>query len=759
MPPALYELVGLARGVVRGPARRLPFRWWLQWCWKRRESGFLFAAAAFLGVAALGALGVLDGLLAAVHREGDAAYGVAALSDTGLDPPEVGRPGEVAATWFGGQVRGYAEPRTLVLVLAHVALDTIVFLPAYGWLLGVGLLRLALRFESYVIGPPTRAQLHVQPLAGAFRRVAATAFAAVPLLLLVDLVENVLIAGAAVGCIAEDPWAGCDEPSLTYALWAVTSLKWLLFLAAAVPAASGLLALDLLVRGQGRELSRVLVRVRAIAVFAGAFAVAYLWTVTPFAEQAADLLRRWDDDLLDAGVALVLTAWWSALLLYAARRLVTMNPDPRPAVPLVSLLVAGIAAVVAGGLLKWLAATPGILLLGALVLGVWSLSMLVGPIDDEPPPPVRPLGDRPPAPAGKGFGSAAVPALLAALPVFVLGFALQRAALPEWAWAVRWEYAIWVGAGLALQLVAWWIFFTARGGGIEPRPVVVGASVALGIGCLFWVVADVRGFAATLGGAGVVSAFAISATALAYLLTKQLDALAPPSAIRALRLRRIPFLTLLVAWSVGVGFSDRDGGYHNVRLEPDTRAARPAERSAETLDSAFDRWLGEQEGDVTPLVFVAASGGGIRAAYWTAVVLDCIVESAGCDGEPLPPDPIFVASGVSGSSLGLAAFAAHLRQDGSERWRESLEGDMLSPTIAWALFVDAPNAFLHADWGPDRARRLEETGRQDGPRRAASPAVRWLGRSSGRPSTGFRCSCSTAPRPRAGAASTSRLWT
>ena len=331
-PPELNALVGLARGVVRGPARRPPFRWWLKRCYLERRSTRAYVAAAFFAVAALSALAVLDGLLAGMHIEGDAAFGVAALSDAGLDPPPVGRPGDVAETWARWTVDGYPEPEHLAL--AHVFLDTFVFMPAYGWLLGVGLLRLALQFQDHVvIGPPTREERLVQRLARSFRRITVTAFAAVPLLLLVDLIENVLIAGTALECIVSSAPDGCHERPLTYELWAATSVKWLLFAAVAVPLASGLMARELFANGRGLDLGGVLLRLRAVAVIAVVIGMAYLWTATPFAEQAADLLRRWKDELRHAAIAVALTGWWSLLLLLSARCLLERDPSPRGRVP------------------------------------------------------------------------------------------------------------------------------------------------------------------------------------------------------------------------------------------------------------------------------------------------------------------------------------------------------------------------------------------------------------------------------------------
>ena len=57
-----------------------------------------------------------------------------------------------------------------------------------------------------------------------------------------------------------------------------------------------------------------------------------------------------------------------------------------------------------------------------------------------------------------------------------------------------------------------------------------------------------------------------------------------------------------------------------------------------------------------PVVIVAAEGGGIRAAYWTASILARFQDS-----EPAFSRRLFAISGVSGGSLGATVFAATLR--------------------------------------------------------------------------------------------------
>lgn len=88
-------------------------------------------------------------------------------------------------------------------------------------------------------------------------------------------------------------------------------------------------------------------------------------------------------------------------------------------------------------------------------------------------------------------------------------------------------------------------------------------------------------------------------------------------------------------------------------------------KDRQNVEDALDSWRQFQqrrpatgaEGGY-PLFVVAAEGGGIRAAYWTASVLGEIQ-----DRHPCFADQLFALSGVSGGSLGIAVFAALLGED------------------------------------------------------------------------------------------------
>ena len=91
------------------------------------------------------------------------------------------------------------------------------------------------------------------------------------------------------------------------------------------------------------------------------------------------------------------------------------------------------------------------------------------------------------------------------------------------------------------------------------------------------------------------------------------------------------------------------------------------------------RWRrGSRTRPGVPALFVSSSGGGIRAAYWTAAVLDCVTERRPVRGRRVRRhrDPAVAAhrrerlvtmSGISGGSLGLAAYVGATMPMGTER--------------------------------------------------------------------------------------------
>ncbi len=162
---------------------------------------------------------------------------------------------------------------------------------------------------------------------------------------------------------------------------------------------------------------------------------------------------------------------------------------------------------------------------------------------------------------------------------------------------------------------------------------------------------------------------------------------------------------------------------HEVRQ---VAAANLAPRAASIQTDAL-AWLKAQEtefraararGDEWFTVYVAsAEGGGLRAAYWTANVLGELDNAT----EGRFSRRLFALSGVSGGSLGAAAFIAEVRHtapcnapegaDARSCLRHFLRGDFLSPMVAYFLFPDLMQRFLPfvTIRSFDRARGLERS--------------------------------------------------
>ena len=132
--------------------------------------------------------------------------------------------------------------------------------------------------------------------------------------------------------------------------------------------------------------------------------------------------------------------------------------------------------------------------------------------------------------------------------------------------------------------------------------------------------------------------------------------------------RRTPWLILLaVVWGVASVMNTK-GVYHDARVLTDPTPSGPRYRS---LHSALQVWLDAQTGECAPtdsvplpLVLVAAPGGGIRAAYWTAATLDRLFGPAAgaCAARRL-----FAVSGVSGGSVGAATWVSAMPLDSLAR--------------------------------------------------------------------------------------------
>ena len=185
---------------------------------------------------------------------------------------------------------------------------------------------------------------------------------------------------------------------------------------------------------------------------------------------------------------------------------------------------------------------------------------------------------------------------------------------------------------------------------------------------------------------------------------------------------RIPIFLCLAAAAVLFSYFDLNDN-HAVRIERRSDFARGAHLSP----VEFEKWLKSRtdwplyEGKNYPVFIVSAEGGGIRAAYFTALVLSSIQDRC-----PAFAQHIFAISGVSGGSVGAAVFAASVKHLAAQAVNDSctleptgtgdfqriaeavLGRDLFSPLLAALLFPDFIQRFL--PWPIeyfDRARAFE----------------------------------------------------
>ena len=199
--------------------------------------------------------------------------------------------------------------------------------------------------------------------------------------------------------------------------------------------------------------------------------------------------------------------------------------------------------------------------------------------------------------------------------------------------------------------------------------------------------------------------------------------------------RRTPLITVLVVTIVLIGFTSGQGSINEV----DHGDGQPALVDFRApFANGVEAWsrdpractikVGDHE--VRPMLLVAAEGGGIRAAYWTVLALDRLVEQS----EPFGDNPTHVrdycaahstliSAGASGGSVGLtvARFSGTPHDPGTDRAvaavKRMAEPDTLAAAVVGTFLRDplygATGVPLRGDSGApagewtDRARLIE----------------------------------------------------
>lgn len=179
------------------------------------------------------------------------------------------------------------------------------------------------------------------------------------------------------------------------------------------------------------------------------------------------------------------------------------------------------------------------------------------------------------------------------------------------------------------------------------------------------VVALLPGVVAALG---VIAAFQLGLGLIAIALASIVVALQPSGSPEffwplPFRLPFVPVTTLAVGVALIAGMLSGAGPVHRVRAVGDL-PGRPG------VEQVLDRWLtdgrecaapvmlsvpegGSARVPVRPLLLYAAEGGGIRAAYWTALGVDRIATAAQTAGAGTVCGSAFLSSGASGGAVGL----------------------------------------------------------------------------------------------------------
>lgn len=575
-------------------------------------------------------------------------------------------------------------------------------------------------------------------------------------------------------------------PLLLFVIGLLSLLKWVALVLVISALGVGLLERwrrppDPVPRPPG-ELQAQLVALRGQLVVLGALALVLAGLSGNIGRQMDDVVfRTFETPALAVGSLAAALLFAFVLFLGCRQTLVEYADVPAPG-PLTEpahrrMLVVGLLLVGVGGLAlvarpvlgEWSAAGSPFVVVGAGVVLLWYLNRprAVRRFRAK----VRPL---PPV----GFG--AVPYVVALAP-FALFIAVLRALVRSWVDGQVHGLMLFFGAVLAGLVLAatWWVRRAV--GDVGPpqgrgrwRPAERWSVAAL----VVLVVGAVLGPAVGIA-VGSVTTLLLGVAGLTVLVTALVligDRWPARGVLALLGFRRVPVIALVIAVAVGVSLVDSEAAYYDARLLPagsaDVVEARPplaaSSAGGEGVDgegpgedspggegqggdgpsrppSAFAQWIEAQQPPGTrddaarptvPLVLVSASGGGIRAAYWTSLAWECLYGSglqpsdSGEEGDAavlgevcrggLPQESVFLASSVSGSSAGLAMLRGReLGRDGAadegsepsgNAWLDAaFEPDYLAPAIAATIFRDLPNSVLRLPvHGVDRSSVLEQ---------------------------------------------------
>jgi hypothetical protein len=162
---------------------------------------------------------------------------------------------------------------------------------------------------------------------------------------------------------------------------------------------------------------------------------------------------------------------------------------------------------------------------------------------------------------------------------------------------------------------------------------------------------------------------------------------------------RFPFTFTVIVIVIGFSFLNNN---HSIRTLGDLSVERPS------IATHFDKWYAKRHltKDTVSIILVAAQGGGVRSAYWTAQVLSELDET-----NPKFDKNTYAYSAVSGGTLGVATYK-QLKNNELDNKRQLshaiLNQDFFAPVSSWLVVPDLLQKFLPFPINRlDRAKALE----------------------------------------------------
>jgi hypothetical protein len=221
--------------------------------------------------------------------------------------------------------------------------------------------------------------------------------------------------------------------------------------------------------------------------------------------------------------------------------------------------------------------------------------------------------------------------------------------------------------------------------------------------------------ARVVGAVGVVG-LCLGVLALFFAtLSVAAQAVEPPALFRAITLHRTPVIALMVVIGVISTIVGRSNSFHEARGQsgdsPTTQRVHLSEAFStwkQTASCTIPAGSGAESVRVRPLLFVAAEGGGIRAAWWTVKAMDALTG-------PDCRNSVLLTSGVSGGAVGLGLLAT--AADPQAELKSIAGQDAVASGIAGMLSRDLVAGFLGVNLRtvgtgeyhyPDRAALMED---------------------------------------------------